>query len=119
METHGCTGWRDNKGRLVIRTSSQVPFLVRDELRHIFGLDGGQVHVFTKRVGGGFGDKQEMLTEDLVALAVMRLGRHRGGRPRGTCRLPAVARRNRRGCRRTDRCDRAVVHAGRARCSVR
>jgi putative selenate reductase molybdopterin-binding subunit len=75
METHGCTGWRDNKGRLVIRTSSQVPFLVRDELCHIFGVDRGQVHVFTKRVGGGFGGKQEMLTEDLVALAVMRLGR--------------------------------------------
>jgi putative selenate reductase molybdopterin-binding subunit len=75
LETHGCTGWRDDRGRLVIRTSSQVPFLVRDELCHIFGLDRSEVHVFTKRVGGGFGGKQEMLTEDLVALAVLRLGR--------------------------------------------
>lgn len=75
LETHGCTGWRDEQGRLVIRTSSQVPFLVRDELCHVFGLDRKQVHVFTKRVGGGFGAKQEMLTEDLVALAVLRLGR--------------------------------------------
>ena len=31
--------------------------------------------MFTGRVGGGFGGKQEMLTEDLVALAVLRLGR--------------------------------------------
>ncbi|WP_319456341.1 MULTISPECIES: molybdopterin-dependent oxidoreductase [unclassified Mycobacterium] len=75
LETHGCTGWRDERGRLVIRTSSQVPFLVRDELCHVFGLDREQVHVFTRRVGGGFGGKQEMLTEDLVALAVLRLGR--------------------------------------------
>ena len=75
LETHGCTGWRDEHGRLVIRTSSQVPFLVRDELCHVFGLDRSQVHVFTKRVGGGFGAKQEMLTEDLVALAVLQLGR--------------------------------------------
>ena len=75
LETHGCTGWRDEQGRLVIRTSSQVPFLVRDELCHVFGLDREQVHVFTRRVGGGFGGKQEMLTEDLVALAVLRLGR--------------------------------------------
>jgi putative selenate reductase molybdopterin-binding subunit len=75
LETHGCTGWRDDRGRLVIRTSSQVPFLVRDELCHIFGLHPDEVHVFTKRVGGGFGAKQEMLTEDLVALAVLRLGR--------------------------------------------
>ncbi|BDX33904.1 oxidoreductase [Mycobacterium antarcticum] len=74
LETHGCTGWRDGKGRLVIRTSSQVPFLVRDELCHVFGLDRSDVHVFTRRVGGGFGGKQEMLTEDLVALSVLRLG---------------------------------------------
>jgi len=75
LETHGCTGWRDGLGRLVIRTSSQVPFLVRDELCHIFGLSRESVHVITKRVGGGFGAKQEMLCEDLVALAVLRLGR--------------------------------------------
>lgn len=74
LETHGCTGWRDPDGRLVIRTSSQVPFLVRDELCHLFGLTAEQVRVFTRRVGGGFGGKQEMLTEDLVALAVLRLG---------------------------------------------
>jgi len=74
LETHGCTGWPDTDGRLVIRTSSQVPFLVRDELCHIFGLDRDKVAVFAKRVGGGFGAKQEMLTEDLVALAVLRLG---------------------------------------------
>jgi CO/xanthine dehydrogenase Mo-binding subunit/aerobic-type carbon monoxide dehydrogenase small subunit (CoxS/CutS family) len=75
LETHGSTGWRDDNGRLVIRTSSQVPFLVRDELCHVFGLDRSEVHVFTRRVGGGFGGKQEMLTEDLVALAVLRLDR--------------------------------------------
>lgn len=74
LETHGCTGWRDDDGRLAIRTSSQVPFLVRDELCHVFGLDRDEVHVFTRRLGGGFGGKQEMLTEDLVALAVLRLG---------------------------------------------
>ncbi|WP_422749126.1 molybdopterin-dependent oxidoreductase [Mycobacterium sp. WMMD1722] len=74
LETHGCTGWHDADGRLVIRTSSQVPFLVRDELCHIFGLDPARVRVLTARVGGGFGAKQEMLTEDVVALAVLRLG---------------------------------------------
>ena len=75
LETHGCTGWRGEDGRLVLRTSSQVPFLVRDELCHVFGLDRDEVRVFTMRVGGGFGAKQEMLTEDIVTLAVLRLGR--------------------------------------------
>jgi CO/xanthine dehydrogenase Mo-binding subunit len=75
LETHGCTGWRDELGRLVIRTSSQVPFLVRDELCHVFGMERSEIHVLTRRVGGGFGGKQEMLTEDLVALSVLRLDR--------------------------------------------
>jgi len=75
LETHAARGWLDADGRLVIRTSSQVPFLVRDELAHIFALDAARIRVFTARVGGGFGGKQELLTEDLVALAVLRTGR--------------------------------------------
>jgi CO/xanthine dehydrogenase Mo-binding subunit len=48
---------------------------VRDEIAHIFDLEPARVRVFTKRVGGGFGGKQEILTEDLVTLAVLKTGR--------------------------------------------
>jgi putative selenate reductase molybdopterin-binding subunit len=75
LETHATRGWLDADGRLVLRTSSQVPYLVRDELCHVFGLAPEAVRVFTARVGGGFGGKQEMFTEDLVTLAVLRTGR--------------------------------------------
>jgi CO/xanthine dehydrogenase Mo-binding subunit/aerobic-type carbon monoxide dehydrogenase small subunit (CoxS/CutS family) len=75
LETHATIGWTDDDGRLVLRTSSQVPFLVRDEIARIFDLDPAQVRVFTARVGGGFGGKQEILTEDLVAAAVLATGR--------------------------------------------
>jgi putative selenate reductase molybdopterin-binding subunit len=75
LETHAARGWLDAEGRLVIRTSSQVPYLVRDEVARIFELDPERVRVFAARVGGGFGGKQELLTEDLVALAVLTLGR--------------------------------------------
>jgi len=75
LETHATRGWLDGDGRLVLRTSSQVPFLVRDELCHIFGLQPEKVRVFTARIGGGFGGKQELFTEDLVTLAVLRTGR--------------------------------------------
>ncbi|WP_280293841.1 molybdopterin-dependent oxidoreductase [Nocardia abscessus] len=75
LETHGGVGWLDDAGRLVIRCSTQVPFLVRDELCRLFGLSSAQVRVFAARVGGGFGAKQEMLAEDLIALAVLRTGR--------------------------------------------
>ncbi|MET3482125.1 molybdopterin cofactor-binding domain-containing protein [Methylobacterium sp. 1973] len=71
METHGCIGWRAEDGRLTLRTSTQVPFLTRDALADLFGLEKDAVRVVCARVGGGFGGKQEMLTEDLVALAVL------------------------------------------------
>lgn len=77
LETHGARAWLDGPlddgGRLVVRTSTQVPFLVRDELAHILDLDREQVRVVAARVGGGFGGKQELLVEDVVALAVLRL----------------------------------------------
>ncbi|HWF75270.1 MAG TPA: molybdopterin cofactor-binding domain-containing protein [Solirubrobacteraceae bacterium] len=75
LETHASIAWVDGDGRLVVRTSSQVPFLTRDALARLFDLPRDRVRVFTARVGGGFGAKQEMLTEDIAALAALRLGR--------------------------------------------
>ncbi|MDO9353101.1 MAG: molybdopterin-dependent oxidoreductase, partial [Solirubrobacteraceae bacterium] len=75
LETHGATAWVDERGRLNVRTSSQVPFLTRDELARLLDLPRDRVRVFTTRVGGGFGGKQELLTEDLVSIAALRLGR--------------------------------------------
>ncbi|WP_369070287.1 molybdopterin-dependent oxidoreductase [Kineococcus terrestris] len=75
LETHGAVGWLDERGRLVVRSSTQVPFLVRDELARVLDLPRERVRVLAARVGGGFGGKQEMLVEDLVALAVLRTGR--------------------------------------------
>ncbi|WP_250002542.1 molybdopterin cofactor-binding domain-containing protein [Actinoplanes sp. M2I2] len=75
LETHGALGWLDDDGRLVIRTSTQTPFLTRRALAVLYDLPEQKVRVIAGRVGGGFGGKQEMLVEDLVALAVLRLGR--------------------------------------------
>ena len=75
LETHASIAWTDDDGRLAVRTSSQVPFLTRDALCRLFDLPRDRVRVFTARVGGGFGGKQEMLTEDIVALATLRVGR--------------------------------------------
>jgi putative selenate reductase molybdopterin-binding subunit len=75
LETHGSIAWGSDDGRFHIRTSSQGPFIAQQKLCHIFGLRTRDLHVFTERVGGGFGGKQEMLSEDLCLLATLKTGR--------------------------------------------
>jgi CO/xanthine dehydrogenase Mo-binding subunit/aerobic-type carbon monoxide dehydrogenase small subunit (CoxS/CutS family) len=75
LETTGSIAWTAEDGRIHVRTSSQAPFIVQQKLCHIFGMRTRDVHVFTERVGGGFGGKQEMLSEDLCVLATLRTGR--------------------------------------------
>jgi putative selenate reductase molybdopterin-binding subunit len=58
-----------------VRTSTQAPFVAQQKLCHIFGLRARDLHVFTERVGGGFGGKQEMISEDLCLLATLKTGR--------------------------------------------
>jgi putative selenate reductase molybdopterin-binding subunit len=75
LETHGGIAWVDDKGILNVRSSTQVPFLTRRALADIFGLAPDKVRVFCERVGGGFGGKQEMFVEDILALAALKTGR--------------------------------------------
>ncbi len=75
LETHAAIAWLDQNNRLNVRTSTQVPFLVRNALAAVLGLDVDDIRVMCDRVGGGFGGKQEMLVEDIVALATLRTGR--------------------------------------------
>lgn len=74
LETHGSIAWMDG-GRLHVRTSSQSPSICKLKLSHLFGLRPDELRVFCKRVGGGFGGKQEAISEDLVALAALDTGR--------------------------------------------
>ncbi|MFD8735238.1 molybdopterin-dependent oxidoreductase [Streptomyces sp. NPDC059618] len=75
LETHGAVAWLDEDGRLTVRSSTQTPFLTRRALCALYDLPQDKVRVVAARVGGGFGGKQEMLVEDVVALAVLRLRR--------------------------------------------
>src|ERR1700752_1650729 len=74
LETHGSISWMED-GRLHVRTSSQSPWIAKGKLAHLFDLRPDQLRVFCKRVGGGFGGKQEVISEDLVALATLDTGR--------------------------------------------
>src|SRR5205085_3464348 len=74
LETHGGLAWVDASGILHVRSSTQVPFLTRRALVDIFKLAPEKVRVFCERVGGGFGGKQEMFVEDILALAALKTG---------------------------------------------
>jgi putative selenate reductase molybdopterin-binding subunit len=75
LETHGGLAWVDAGGVLHVRSSTQTPFLTRRALAEIFDLPPDKVRVFCERVGGGFGGKQEMFVEDVLALAALKTGR--------------------------------------------
>jgi CO/xanthine dehydrogenase Mo-binding subunit/aerobic-type carbon monoxide dehydrogenase small subunit (CoxS/CutS family) len=75
LETHGSIAWQGEDKRWHVRTSSQGPFAAQKKLCYLMGLRTRDLHVFTDRVGGGFGGKQEMISEDLVLFATMKLGR--------------------------------------------
>jgi putative selenate reductase molybdopterin-binding subunit len=75
LETHGGLAWVDPNGCLNVRSSTQTPFLTRRALADIFNLAPDKVRVFCERVGGGFGGKQEMFVEDILALAALRTER--------------------------------------------
>ncbi len=71
IEPHVTVGWLDEDERLVIRTSTQVPFHTRRMLAPLVGLPVKQIRVIKPRIGGGFGAKQEMLIEDIVGHLVL------------------------------------------------
>jgi CO/xanthine dehydrogenase Mo-binding subunit/aerobic-type carbon monoxide dehydrogenase small subunit (CoxS/CutS family) len=75
LETHGGMAWLDADGILNIRSSTQTPFLTRRALAQLYDLPSDKVRVFCERVGGGFGGKQEMFVEDILALAALKTGR--------------------------------------------
>ena len=71
LEPHITICWLDGDGRLVIRSSTQVPYHCRRQVAMILQLPVSRVHVIKPRIGGGFGGKQEMLLEDICgALAL-------------------------------------------------
>ncbi|MFT5784573.1 MAG: putative selenate reductase molybdopterin-binding subunit, partial [Candidatus Krumholzibacteriia bacterium] len=75
IEPHISIAWIDEDQRLVVRTSTQVPFHLRRILARILEKPESQIRVIKPRVGGGFGDKQEMVIEDLVSVMALRTGR--------------------------------------------
>ncbi len=67
IEPHAVVTYWDEDDRLVIRSSTQVPFHVRRMIAPLLDLPVKRIRVIKPRVGGAFGGKQEMLIEDVAA----------------------------------------------------
>ena len=71
-EQHLSLSYWDEDERLVVISSTQVPFHVRRIIAPLVGLPVKKIRVIKPRIGGGFGGKQDMLTEDLCALLTIK-----------------------------------------------
>ena len=74
LEPHVTITYLDEDDRLVIRTSTQVPFHIRRMVAPLIGLPVKKIRVVKPRIGGGFGNKQELILEDLCAHLTLATG---------------------------------------------
>ncbi|MDO4679194.1 MAG: xanthine dehydrogenase molybdenum-binding subunit XdhA [Eubacteriales bacterium] len=66
-----------DKGRIVVVTSTQIPHIVKRVVGQALGIPWGKVRVIKPYIGGGFGNKQDVLYEPLNAFLTTQVG----GRP--------------------------------------
>lgn len=65
------------KGRIVVVASTQIPHIMRRVIGQALGIPWGKIRVIKPYIGGGFGNKQDVLYEPLNAFLTMQVG----GRP--------------------------------------
>lgn len=62
------------KGRIIVTTSTQIPHIVRRVISQALGLPMGRIRVIKPYIGGGFGNKQDVLYEPLNAFLTTQVG---------------------------------------------
>lgn len=72
IEPHAACAFFDERDRLIILSSTQVPFHARRIVSMVLGIPVAMIRVIKPRIGGGFGAKQEVFLEPLVALVAWR-----------------------------------------------
>ena len=76
MENHSAYAYVDGEGRIVVVSSTQIPHIVRRVVGQAFGIPWGKIRVIKPYVGGGFGNKQDVVLEPLtVAMSLAVNGR--------------------------------------------
>jgi len=67
LEIQSAYAYIDTDDRLVIVSSTQIPHIVRRIVAQSLGMSWGKVRVIKPYIGGGFGNKQDVIIEPLTA----------------------------------------------------
>ena len=73
IETNVCYAYMEGE-RITVVSSTQIPHIVRRVCGQALGVGWGQIRVIKPYIGGGFGNKQEVLYEPLCAWLTSKLG---------------------------------------------
>ena len=67
MENHSAYSYIDENGKIVVVSSTQIPHICRRIIGQALGIPWGRARVIKPYIGGGFGSKQDIVVEPLVA----------------------------------------------------
>ena len=77
IENHIAYAYMDDLEHIVVVSSTQIPHIARRIVGEALGLPWGRIRVVKPYIGGGFGNKQDVILEPMVAFLTLKLG----GRP--------------------------------------
>jgi len=77
IENHISHAYMDDLDRIVIVTSTQIPHIVRRIVGQALGMPLSRIRVIKPFLGGGFGNKQDVVLEPMVAFLTLKMN----GRP--------------------------------------
>jgi xanthine dehydrogenase molybdenum-binding subunit len=77
IENHIAYAYMDDLEHIVVVSSTQIPHIARRIVGEALGLPWGRIRVIKPYIGGGFGAKQDVILEPMVAFLTLKLG----GRP--------------------------------------
>jgi aldehyde oxidoreductase len=60
--------------RIEIFASTQAPYMDRDEIARVLGIDAGDVRIIPSACGGGFGGKLDLAVQPMLAVAAWQMG---------------------------------------------
>lgn len=74
MESVTCFAYMEQPDHIVIVSSTQIPQIVRRTVAQALGLPWSNIRVIKPYIGGGFGNKQDVLEEPMAAFLTLKMG---------------------------------------------